>query len=117
MLPTIRLWQRCAPWPAAVLMLAACNPMKRHVTYIVTSKANAVDIASTNAYGETEQRLVKPPWILSFLAASHALLSINASAMGPRGGVQCEIVVDKLAVQSAEATGPDSTAACSAVAP
>jgi hypothetical protein len=91
--------------------------MKRHVTYIVTSHANAVDITSTNAYGESEQRVVKPPWISPFLAVSHSLLSIQAEAMGPKGGVTCEIVVDGVKLQSANATGQGSVASCSVDAP
>lgn len=102
---------------ASLALLAACDPMKRHVTYIVTSPANAVDITSTNAYGETEQRLVKPPFVLPFLAVSHSLLLIQAQAMGPRGGVACEIVVDGVKLQSAKSTGEGSVATCSAEAP
>jgi len=102
---------------ASLMLLAACDPMKRHVTYIVTSPANAVDITSTNAYGETEQRLVRPPWISPFVAVSHSLLSISAQAMGPQGGVACEIVVDGVKLQSAKSTGEGSVATCSAEAP
>jgi hypothetical protein len=101
----------------SLTLLAACDPMKRHVTYIVTSPANAVDITSTNAYGETEQRLVKPPFMLPFLAVSHSLLSIQAQAMGPRGGVACEIVVDGVKLQSARSPGQGATVTCSLQAP
>lgn len=102
---------------ASLMLLAACDPMKRHVTYIVTSAANAVDITSTNAYGESEQRLIKPPWIFPFLAVSHSLLSIQAQAMGPRGGVGCEIVVDGVKLQSVRSTGAGSVVTCSVAAP
>jgi len=112
-------WRRCAPRLAlaTVLLLAGCDPMKRHVTYTVTSKANAVDITSVNDYGESEQRLVKPPWIHPFLADPHSPLSVSAQAMGPGGGVTCEIVVDGVKLQAATATGVGSVAACNAEAP
>jgi hypothetical protein len=102
---------------AIFLLLSACDPMKRHVTYVVTSAANAVDITSVNAYGESEQRLIKPPWIFPFLAVSHSLLSIQAQAMGPRGGVACEILVDGVKLQSARSSGEGATANCSVEAP
>jgi hypothetical protein len=116
---TLLIRRTLAPWLAAtgLLLVSACDPMKRHVTYIVTSPANAVDITSTNAYGETEQRLIKPPWVFPFLAVSHSLLSIQAQAMGPRGGVACEIIVDGVKLQSARSTGEGAAAACSVEAP
>lgn len=114
---TSRLCQRAAPWLAGLLLLAACDPMKRQVTYRVLSKANAVDVTSVNAYGESDDRIVKPPWTLSFLAVPHSLLSVTAQAMGPRGEVSCAITVDGRTMQSAEAKGEGSAAACSVEAP
>ena len=101
----------------ALATLCACDPMKRQVSYVVTSRANAVDIITTNAYGETEQRLVKPPWRLMFKAVSHSVLSVSAQAMGPRGGVTCAIIVDGVKLQSAASTGQGSTASCSVETP
>ena len=119
MATTPRPWRRYAPWltVATLALLAACDPMKRRVVYTVTSQANAVDIASVDAYGDSEERVIKPPWTLPFLAVPHSLLSVSAQAMGPRGGITCEIVVDGVKLQHASSTGAGSTAACSAQAP
>ena len=116
---TSRPLRRRRPWLAltTVVLLAGCAPTTRHVIYTVTSKANAVDIASVNDYGESEQRVVKPPWIHPFLADPHSLLSVSAQAMGPNGGVACEIAVDGVKLQGASATGVGSVAACNAEAP
>jgi hypothetical protein len=114
---TSRLCRRAAPFIAGLLLLSACDPMKRQVTYRVLSKANAVDVTSLNAYGESDERIVKPPWTLSFLAVPHALLSVTAQAMGPRGEVSCAITVDGKTLQSADAKGEGSAAACSFEAP
>ena len=67
--------------------------------------------------GEEHERVVKPPWVLPFLAVPHSLLSVSAQAMGPRGGIACEIVVDGLKLQHASSAGDGSTAVCSAQAP
>jgi hypothetical protein len=109
-------WAQAAAM-AALVFLAACDPMKRQVTYAVASKANAVDVTSVNAYGESDNQIVKPPWRVSFLAVPHSLLSVTAAAMGPRGDVTCTISVDGKVLQSADARGEGSSAACSVEAP
>ena len=116
---TSRALGRSATWLflASMALLGGCDPMKRHVVYSVTSKANAVDITSVDAYGDSDEQVIKPPWRLAFLAVPHSLLSITAQAMGPRGGVTCEITVDGKPLQHAASTGVDSTAVCSAQSP
>lgn len=82
-----------------------------------TQANNLAHVTTVNAYGESDDGIVKPPWTLSFLAVPHSTLSVSAETMGPRGDVTCSITVDGRTLQNAEVKGEGSLAACNVEAP